>query len=260
MGDVVSTSRTAEPRTHTAAPIHEAFAQLRSTGDRGLRDRLVMEHRWLAIHCARRFDRRGEPLEDLEQVALLGLVKAVERFDPEHGAEFASFAIPTVLGELRRHFRDTTWAVKVSRRMKDLTVLLGPATEDLTAALGRTPTVPELAEHTGLRHNDILEALEARSAYRTAELDPQPLESDSAPPTRGVSQERGFEDVENRATIDTLMGMLPERERAIVALHYFDGLSQSQIADRMGISQVHVSRLLRATLDRLRCAEHELAS
>lgn len=235
--------------------MEDLFRTFRSNGNRRVRDHIVFEYRWVALHCARRFERRGEPKEDLEQVAQLGLIKAVERFDPERGSEFVSFAIPTILGELRRHFRDTTWAVKVSRRMKDLSVTVGPASEELTATLGRSPTVDELADHIGVDTELLLEALEARTAYRTSELDPGPADEESTGLARGVSEEHGYELVEARETVDSLIRQLPERERNIVVLHYFDGLSQADIGALMGISQVHVSRLMRSALTRLRDSE-----
>jgi RNA polymerase sigma-B factor len=228
------------------------FRQLRRQAEPDLRERLIVEHRWLATHCARRFEHRGEPFEDLEQVALLGLVKAVERFDPDHGSEFPSFAIPTVLGELRRHFRDATWALKVPRRLKDLSVRLGSSTQELTAALGRTPTVDELADHIGATVEDVLEAMEARTAYRTNDIDP-PQREGGAPPAevRAAVEDPGFGSIDAQLTVEELVQHLPERERTIVRLRYFHGLSQSEIARRVGLSQVHVSRLLSASLERL---------
>src|SRR2546423_13255234 len=150
--------------------VEAGFRRLRETGDRSLRNELIEEHRWVAVHCARRFDHRGEPLDDLIQVGQLGLLKAVERFDPDVGVSFASYAIPTGMGELRRHFRDATWAIKVPRRVKDLHVDLGNAVDFLSAENGRPPTPVEIADHLGVTVDAVLEAMEAGGAYRTAPL------------------------------------------------------------------------------------------
>ncbi|MGH9119037.1 MAG: SigB/SigF/SigG family RNA polymerase sigma factor [Acidimicrobiales bacterium] len=231
----------------------ERFVRYRRTGDRRLRNELIEEHRWVAVHCARRFDNRGEPLDDLIQVGMLGVLKAAERFDPEVGVSFTTFAIPTALGELRRHFRDTTWAVRVPRRMKDLHVELGAAVEFLTGELGRVPRIPELARHLGVSHDVVLETMEASGAYRAA-----PLASGSDDDRDGGSESEavGALDADlaladDRLTVRALLRGLAPRERRIVYLRYFDGLSQSEIAEIVGVSQVHVSRLLRASIDRL---------
>src|SRR5688572_16111895 len=135
----------------------ERFARYRTSGDRQLRNQLIEEHRWIAVHCARRFANRGEPLDDLIQVGQLGVLKAVERFDPTIGVSFTTFAIPTVMGELRRHFRDATWAVRVPRKIKDLHVELGSTVEFLTNGLGRAPRVGEIARHMGVTEDEVLE-------------------------------------------------------------------------------------------------------
>src|SRR3954454_16479273 len=153
-----------------AAETDRRFRRLRETGDRRLRNELIEDHRWVAVHCARRFDHRGEPLDDLIQVGQLGLLKAVERFDPDVGVSFASYAIPTVMGELRRHFRDATWAIKVPRRVKALHVELGNAVDFLSSGNGRPPPRQEIAEHLGGRVDDVGEAIEAGGAYRTSPL------------------------------------------------------------------------------------------
>jgi len=221
----------------------ERFRSWRHDGDRRVRDQLVVEHRSIAEACARRFADRGEPLEDLTQVALLGLVKSVERFDPEKGVPFAGFAVPTVMGELRRHFRDTTWAVHVPRRAKDLHVRLPKVVERLTAELGRSPTATELADDIGVSADDILDAIEAGSAYRTSSIDTPEGES-----AVGRVTPLGGGLGEDRLLLHALMQTLPEREREIVWLRFFEDLSQAEIGERIGTSQVHVSRLLRRSL------------
>ncbi len=227
------------------------FREFAASRDEAVRNRIVERYAGLAAALARRFDRRGEPLEDLIQVANLALVGAVERFDPTQGAAFSSFATPTVLGELKRHFRDKTWSVKVPRGIKELHLRIGPAVADMHASIGRGPTVPELAEHLGVSEEDVIEAMEAGAAYRPGSLTP-PDTSGEARDDRALAEaEPGYSDVEARMTVRALMEQLPERERSIVYLRYFEDLTQSEIADRIGVSQVHVSRLLREALARL---------
>jgi RNA polymerase sigma-B factor len=237
------------------AAVKARFVRFRDTGDRNLRNDLIEEHRWVAVHCARRFNNRGEPLDDLIQVAQLGLLKAVERFDPAVGVSFASFAIPTVLGELRRHFRDKTWAVKVPRRVKDLHVELAPAIDQLSGELGRSPRPQELASHLGVDVDAVLEALDAGAAYRTAPLT-TPSSSDAGSDTRTEDARLKVDDddllgADNRLLIRTLLHRLPDRERRILELRFYEEMSQSEIAAEVGVSQVHVSRLLRSSLSLL---------
>jgi RNA polymerase sigma-B factor len=231
------------------------FVEYRETGERSLRNELIEEFRWVAVHCARRFSNRGEPIDDLIQVGMLGVLKAVERFDPEVGVSFTTFAIPTVMGELRRHFRDTTWSVRVPRRIKDLHVELGAAVEFLTGELQRSPKIEELARHLGVSTDEVLEAMEASSAYRAGPLS-APAGDDGREPTN-ESEAVGGDDVDlhladDRLAVRALLRWLEPRERRIVYLRYFEGLSQSQIAERVGVSQVHVSRLLRSSIERLK--------
>ncbi|HEY6414834.1 MAG TPA: SigB/SigF/SigG family RNA polymerase sigma factor [Acidimicrobiales bacterium] len=229
---------------------HEAFRQYRAGGDRSIRNRLIEEHRWLAVHCARRFAGKGEPLDDLIQVAMLGVLKAVERFDPDYGAAFASFAVPTITGELRRHFRDTTWAVHVPRRARDLQHTVKVAVNDLSQAFGRSPTADEVAEHTGVAVEDVLDALEAARCYRKTPL-ATPSDDDEDDVDSLGGDDPALDAVDARMTVERLLRELPARERRIVELRYLSGLSQSQIGEIVGVSQVQVSRLLRASLDRM---------
>ena len=226
------------------------FRLYRASGDRRVRNELIDQHRWLAIHCAKRFADKGEPLDDLVQVAMLGVLKAVERFDPDYGAAFATFAVPTIVGELRRHFRDTTWAVHVPRRARDLQHTVKVAVDELGQLLGRSPTVAEIAGQAGVRQEDVLDALEAARCYRKT-----PLQSESDDGTGEIvdiaalgQDERGLDAVEATATIEQLLTVLPARERRIVELRYVQGYTQSRIADLVGVSQVQVSRLLRRSL------------
>jgi RNA polymerase sigma-B factor len=229
---------------------HEGFRQYQASGDRAVRNRLIEDHRWLAVHCARRFAGKGEPLDDLIQVAMLGVLKAVERFDPDYGATFATFAVPTITGELRRHFRDTTWAVHVPRRARDLQHTVKVAVNDLSQALGRSPTADEVAEHTGVPVEEVLDALEAARCYRKT-----PLASAGSGDEDDVDNlghdDPALDAVDARMTVERLLRELPARERRIVELRYLSGLSQSQIGEIVGVSQVQVSRLLRASLARM---------
>jgi RNA polymerase sigma-B factor len=228
---------------------YERFRQYRASADRTIRNHLIEDHRWLAVHCARRFAGKGEPLDDLIQVAMLGVLKAVERFDPDYGATFATFAVPTITGELRRHFRDTTWAVHVPRRARDLQHTVKVAVNDLSQALGRSPTAEEVAEHTGVAVEEVLDALEAARCYRKTPLASTGDDEDDVD-TLG-QDDPALGAVDARMTVERLLRELPARERRIVELRYLSGLSQSQIGEIVGVSQVQVSRLLRASLARM---------
>jgi RNA polymerase sigma-B factor len=228
------------------------FARLRDTGDPEVRARLIEQHLGLARVAARRFANRGCDLDDLIQVAYVGLVKAVDRFDPSHDVKFATFAMPTMLGELRRHFRDKTWAMRVPRRLKELHVDLRAARDRLESTLGRTPTVDELAGDLDVTPEEVLEALDAGSTYRMSSLDKPVDESDDAPaPAVGGADPR-LERSPERVALHQALNGLSERDRRIVWLRFFEDKNQDEIARDVGISQVHVSRVLRATLDRLR--------
>jgi RNA polymerase sigma-B factor len=219
-----------------------------------LRDRLVTAHLPLAYRVARRFSHRGEPQDDLEQVASVGLIHAVDRFEPDRGSDFLSFAVPTITGEVRRYFRDHAWAMRVPRRLKDLHVAIGSATSALSQQHGRAPTASELAKYLNLPREQILEGLEAAGGYRTSSLDSL---LDAEGTGAALDEVVGVADaelgrVEYRATLAPLLARLPERECAILKLRFFAGLTQSEIAQQVGLSQMHVSRLLSRTLSWLR--------
>lgn len=221
---------------------------------RALRDQLVRGHLPVAQHIARRFSRRGEPEEDLEQVATLGLINAVDRYDPSRGTDFLSYAVPTITGEVRRHFRDQAWSMRVPRRLKDLNVTLSAAMSTMSQHLGRAPNAAELAEHLDLSKEEVLEALEASQAYRSGSLDELLVDD---PDSGTVSDLLGEADaaldqVEYRQSLAPLLEALPQRERTIIMLRFFRNMTQSQIAAEVGISQMHVSRLLARTLGQLR--------
>jgi RNA polymerase sigma-B factor len=229
----------------------ERFRDYRRTGDRTVRNELIESHRWIAVRCARRFEGRGEPLDDLVQVGQLGVLKAAERFDPDRGVPFPSFAMPTVIGELRRHFRDATWSVGVPRRMKELHVALGNALGELGQRLGRQPRVDEVAAHLGVTTDDVLAALEAGASYRAGPLSRSDDDGNDGELPVGAD-DVDLARADTRLAARRLLSGLPPRERTIVYLRFFAGLTQQEIADRVGMSQVHVSRLLRQSLSQLR--------
>ncbi|MHC0431699.1 RNA polymerase sigma factor SigF [Streptomyces sp. O3] len=218
-----------------------------------LRNRLVRMHLPLVEHLARRFRNRGEPLDDLTQVATIGLIKSVDRFDPERGVEFSTYATPTVVGEIKRHFRDKGWAVRVPRRLQELRLALTTATAELSQLHGRSPTVHELAEKLAISEEEVLEGLESANAYSTLSLD-VPDTDDESPAVADTlgAEDEALEGVEYRESLKPLLEDLPPREKRILLLRFFANMTQSQIAQEVGISQMHVSRLLARTLAQLR--------
>jgi len=234
--------------------LRERFRRLRETGDPLLRDAIIVDHAWIPRTVARRFDQRGESFDDLAQVGSLGLVKAVDRFDPDMGTNFVSFAMPTVVGEVRRYFRDHTWSVRVPRSAKELKPLITKAIEQLQHETGRSPTVSEIAEHLQLDADTVLEAMEAAAAYRTSSLDAPTRDSDRANDShRGLAQDdRDLGRIVNATAIRQLLDTLPGRSRMILYLRFFEHMSQAEIAEHVGTSQVHVGRLLKAGLEQLR--------
>jgi RNA polymerase sigma-B factor len=232
---------------------YEKFNEYRRTGDRALRNELVEEHMRLAEFLARRFAHRGEQPDDLRQVALVGLLKAVERFEPDRGLQFSSFATPTITGELKRYFRDRGWAVRVPRRVQELHLELDRTVNELSQELGRPPTPAEIAQRAGVLEEDVLESMEAGSLYRLASIDAGRADDDSSP---SPAQRLGEVDpelvaVDDRVAVSEMLAVLPEREQRIVYLRFFEGLTQSEIAEQIGISQMHVSRLLVRSLETL---------
>jgi RNA polymerase sigma-B factor len=222
----------------------------------GARDDLVRLHLPLVEHCARRFRNRGEPFEDLVQVGTIGLIKSVDRFDVDRGVEFSTYATPTIIGEIKRHFRDKGWAIRVPRRLQELRMQITGASAELTQSLGRAPTPSELAERIGCTVDDIIDGIESANAYSTLSLDAGDNFEDgslSILDTMGID-DAGIEHVELRESIKPLLESLPTREKNILMLRFFKNLTQSQIAAEVGVSQMHVSRLLTRTLDNLRAA------
>ena len=247
--------RTAADRARARA----MFAELAALADNDprrarLRDELVETHLPLVEYLARRFRNRGEPLDDLVQVATIGLIKSVDRFDLERGVEFSTYATPTIVGEIKRYFRDKGWAIRVPRRLQELKLALTKATSELTQKNGRSPTVAELAAHLELSQEEVLEGLESANAYSAVSLDAPDGGDDDSP---AVADSLGMiddalEGVEYRESLKPLLEKLPAREKRILMLRFFGGMTQSQIAGELGISQMHVSRLLARTLAQLR--------
>ena len=219
------------------------------------RDAIIERCLPLAEHIARHYDRRGEDFEDLRQIARLGLVNAVNRFDAEKGSGFLSFAVPTMMGEVRRHFRDHGWAMHVPRRLKDRHVQLTRAISELTQTKGRAPTPSELAEYLEVDRADVVESLVASAAYRTQSIDaPVPGgDGDSRMLADTVGTvDPAFSRITDQESVRPLIAGLPDRERTILYLRFFESMTQSQIAERIGVSQMHVSRILERTLKDLR--------
>ena len=241
---------------HSSDPLHldELFRTYRRTGDRVVRNQLVEAHRGLAASIANDYRGRGVELDDLVQIAMLGTLKAVERFDPVRGIPFSSFASRTINGEIKRYFRDRTWAVRPPRSAQERHLDLRRARTSLSARLGRPPTVAELADELDISTDQVLDAMEAGAAYRATSLDARRSSDDD---TSTLGERLPGEDVptrpvELRMLVDQLLRTLPEREAEIMRLRFYDELTQSEIAARLGISQMHVSRLMRRCLDTLR--------
>ncbi|GIU88484.1 MAG: hypothetical protein KatS3mg009_2999 [Acidimicrobiia bacterium] len=235
--------------------LRRMFVEYRATRDRGLRNELIEAHRPLATHLARRFANRGEPLDDLLQVAALGILKAVERFDPDRNLEFSTFATATIEGELKRHFRDRTWSVRVPRRSQELHLRLAGAVNDLSQRLRRAPRVEELARELGVNEEEVLQAMEVGGAYRSTSLESGTTDAQGESITleRHLgTEDAGFGLAEHRVVLARLLAELPERERRIVQLRFVDDRTQTEIAREVGISQMHVSRLLARILAHMR--------
>jgi RNA polymerase sigma-B factor len=234
----------------------ELFARYRETRERADRDVLFDRFLPLARQLARRYQRSTEPFDDLFQVACLGLVKAIDRFDTTRGTAFSSYAVPTIAGELKRHFRDRAWSVRVPRDLQELALTVERAASELSPNLHRQPTVAEIAAHVGATDETVLEALEAAAAHKTSSLD-VPRSDDDDGGTLGDSlgcQEQGFTRAEDRATLERLMSVLTPRDREVLRLRFEEDLTQSEIGERIGISQMHVSRIIRQAIAQLRDA------
>jgi RNA polymerase sigma-B factor len=233
--------------------VQELLVAYHRDGDERAREEVLVELMPLVRALASRYAGRGEALEDLVQVGSIGLIKAVDRFDLERGVDISSYAVPTIVGEIRRHFRDKAWAMHVPRRLKELSVRLSRVLDELTNELGRSPTIAELAAAVGEEEEDVIDALDSTNAYSTRSLQ-APFEEggDDFLADKLGKEDTGYDEVEDSALVDTGLAALDERERQIVELRFFEEMTQSQIAAEIGISQMHVSRLLRRALATMR--------
>jgi RNA polymerase sigma-B factor len=229
---------------------HELLHRYHEQGDLSARQALVEQMLPLVRTLARRYVNRGEPLDDLIQVGCVGLIKAVDRFDVQRELRFSTFAVPTILGEIKRHFRDRAWSVRVSRGIQERNAKIGREVDRLSSRLGRSPTVEELAEATESTVEQVLEALQGAQAYATVPLE-QSLGEDGELLDWLGAEDPGYDQAEERLVLARGLEILPARERQIVTLRFFEGLTQREIADRVGVSQMHVSRLLRRAIARM---------
>lgn len=243
---------TTTPGRLGGAETDRLFREFFVTRDPAIRERLVSAHLGLAASLTNRYASRQESLDDLNQAALLGLLHAIDRFDPNRGIQFTTFAWATISGELKRHFRDRTWGIRVPRRLQELYLVTAEATDALTNTLGRSPTVGEVAKRIGASELDVVEAMEARSAYRLTSIDAPTGDGDDGTGMQLGSDDGAFGVVEQRSVLDGLIDRLPQRERQIIRLRFTEELTQAEIAKRIGLSQMHVSRLLSGSLQKLR--------
>lgn len=233
---------------------HELFRRYKEKGDMDAREKLVMSHMNLVRFLANKFKNRGEPLDDLVQVGYLGLLKAIDRFDPSRGLEFTTYATPTILGEIKRHFRDKGWSVRVPRRLQELSAKVNQATDFLTAELQRSPKVDEIADYLGASVEEVLEAMESSSAYSSVPLEGGGSGEDDESPSvidHYATEDPDLAASDDRIVLEQAIADFSPREQEIIKMRFEQGLTQVEIAEREGISQVQVSRLLRRALRRL---------
>lgn len=245
-----ATGKTAWDKERT----HELFRRYKEEGDMDAREKLVMSHLNLVRFLANKFKNRGEPIDDLMQVGYLGLLKAIDRFDPARGLEFTTYATPTIMGEIKRHFRDKGWSVRVPRRLQELSAKVNQATDELTTELQRSPTVEEIAQHLDATVDEVLEAMESSSAYSSVPLEaPGSSDSDDAPSVldRYASEDSELAFTDDRLVIEEALAGFSPREREVIELRFVKGMTQIEIAQKLGVSQVQVSRLLRRTLKKI---------
>ncbi|MCI7731338.1 RNA polymerase sigma factor SigF [Enorma burkinafasonensis] len=250
MAEKTTSSRSAWDKQKT----HELFRRYKEHGDMDAREQLVMSHLNLVRFLANKFKNRGEPLDDLIQVGYLGLLKAIDRFDPERGLEFTTYATPTILGEIKRHFRDKGWSVRVPRRLQELSAKVNQATDTLTTQLQRSPTIDEIADYLDASVDEVLEAMESSSAYSSVPLEGTgSSENDDAPSIidRYATEDSELALTDDRLIIEEALEGFSPREREVIELRFLKGMTQIEIAEKLGISQVQVSRLLRRTLKKI---------
>ena len=232
----------------------ELFRQYKATGDPEVRDQLIVSHLNLVRFLASKFKNRGEPLDDLIQVGTIGLIKAIDRFDPSRGLEFTTYATPTILGEIKRHFRDKGWSVRVPRRLQELSAKVNQANDELTNELSRSPSVEEIAKRVGASVDDVLEAMESSSAYSSVPLEGGGSSDDDDAPSvidHYATEDESLAASDDRIVLEDAIRDFSPREKDVIRMRFFEGMTQVEIAERLGISQVQVSRLLRRTLRRV---------
>ena len=232
----------------------ELFREYKETGDPEVRDQLIMSHLNLVRFLASKFKNRGEPLDDLIQVGTIGLIKAIDRFDPSRGLEFTTYATPTIMGEIKRHFRDKGWSVRVPRRLQELSAKVNQTTDELTNELSRSPSVDEIATKLGVSVDEVLEAMESSSAYTSVPLEGGSSTDDDEAPSvldHYVTEDADLAGSDDRIALEEAIHDFSPREQEVIRMRFVDGLTQVEIADKLGISQVQVSRLLRRTLKRV---------
>lgn len=266
---MTSNSQVQDRRTSTASPRPERrrrakvswdkqrtkrlFDRYKNQGDEDAREQLIVNHLNLVRYLAAKFKNRGEPLDDLIQVGTVGLIKAIDRFEPDRGLEFTTYATPTILGEIKRHFRDKGWSVRVPRRLQELSAKVNTATDDLTKELQRKPTIEEIAQVVDASVDDVLEAMESSSAYSAVPLETTGSEDEDAPSVidRYATEDSQLVGADDRMVIEDTIRDFSPREQEVVKMRFIDGYTQVEIANKLGISQVQVSRLLRKTLKKI---------
>ena len=232
----------------------ELFRRYKEEGDEEAREQLIVSHVNLVRYIAAKFKNRGEPLDDLIQVGTIGLIKAIDRFDPSRGLEFTTYATPTIMGEIKRHFRDQGWTIRVPRRLQELSAKVNTVTDELTAELQRSPSIDEIAARLGTTPDEVLEAMESSSAYSSVPLEGQGgTEEDDAPAVidRYASVDNDLEASDDRMILEDVISEFPEADQQAIRMRYLDGMTQVEIAKKLGISQVQVSRMLRRALRRI---------
>lgn len=248
------TSKTSGKSAWDKEKTRELFRRFKEEGDMDARDKLVMSHLNLVRFIANKFKNRGEPIDDLIQVGYLGLLKAIDRFDPSRGLEFTTFATPTIMGEIKRHFRDKGWSVRVPRRLQELSAKVNQATDTLTSQLQRSPTIAEIADYLDATVDEVLEAMESSSAYSSVSLEaPSGADDDDTPSVidRYATEDSDLAFTDDRIIIEEALASFSPREREVIEMRFLKGMTQIEIAEKLGISQVQVSRLLRRTLKKI---------
>lgn len=248
------TSKTSGKSAWDKEKTRELFRRFKEEGDMDAREKLVMSHLNLVRFIANKFKNRGEPIDDLIQVGYLGLLKAIDRFDPGRGLEFTTFATPTIMGEIKRHFRDKGWSVRVPRRLQELSAKVNQATDTLTSQLQRSPTIAEIADYLDATVDEVLEAMESSSAYSSVSLEaPSGADDDDTPSVidRYATEDSDLAFTDDRIIIEEALASFSPRERDVIEMRFLKGMTQIEIAEKLGISQVQVSRLLRRTLKKI---------